>query len=169
MPSRSEPKDVKRNDAAGPSPRAGKPCPSMDDPESGQAMIEFALILPVLLLVVFGITTFGIAMSNYLMLEDATNVGARQLAISRGQTTDPCSTASTAISAAAPNLTRASLNYSFTLNGVAYSGTSCASGTNNMVQGATAKVVVTYPCSIVSFRYNFGSCTLSSATAELIQ
>ncbi len=143
--------------------------PSFENSESGQAMIEFALILPVLLLVVFGITTFGVAMSNYLMLEDATNVGARQLAISRGQTTDPCSTASSAISAAAPNLTRASLGYSFTLNGVAYSGTSCSSGTNNMVQGATAKVVVTYPCSIVSFRYNFGSCTLSSATAELIQ
>ncbi|MGI4756655.1 MAG: TadE/TadG family type IV pilus assembly protein [Janthinobacterium lividum] len=145
------------------------PPPSLLSLDSGQALVEFALVLPVLLLVVFGIFTFGIAFSNYLVLEDATNVGARQLAISRGQTTDPCSTASTAVIAAAPTLTKANLGFSYTFNGNAASGTSCTSAAVYLVQNATAKITVTYPCSLVSFRWNYGACTLTAATAELIQ
>ena len=52
-------------------------------------MVEMALALPILLLVVTGILTFGLAFNNYLLLTEATSVGARTLAISRGATTDP--------------------------------------------------------------------------------
>ena len=139
-------------------------------PEDGQSLIEFALCLPVLLLIVFGITMFGIAFGNYLLLTDSTNVGARLLAVSRGQTTDPCSTVSSAIIAAAPNLLRTNLSFTYSLNGVAYSGTTCTAGASNMIQGATARVTATYPCSLVSYKYNYStSCTLSASTAELIQ
>ena len=48
-------------------------------------MVEMALVLPVLLLVVTGILTFGLAFNNYLLLTEATSVGARTLAISRGK------------------------------------------------------------------------------------
>lgn len=137
--------------------------------DSGQALVEFALCLPFLLLLVFGIFTFGIAFENYLVLQNATNIGARQLAISRGQSTDPCSTASTAISNAAIALTSSSLNFSFVLNGASYSGTSCTGGAANLVQGSTARVTVTYPCTLASYRWSYGACTLTSATAELIQ
>ena len=57
--------------------------------QDGQAMVEMALVLPVLLLVVTGILTFGLAFNNYILLTEATSVGARTLAISRGGTTDP--------------------------------------------------------------------------------
>lgn len=138
--------------------------------EDGQALIEFALCLPVLLLVLFGLCTFGVAFSNYLVLEDATNVGARQLAISRSQTTDPCSTTSSSVFAAAPNLTRANMAFSYVVNGSSFTGTSCTGAASSMVQGATAKITVTYPCSLVSYRWNFGpSCSLTASTAELIQ
>ena len=53
--------------------------------QEGQAMVEMALVLPVLLLVVTGILTFGLAFNNYLLLTEATSVGARTLAISRGR------------------------------------------------------------------------------------
>lgn len=141
-----------------------------DHSESGQALIEFALCLPVLLLVAFGLCTFGLAMSNYLVLEDATNVGARQLAISRGQSTDPCSTASSAVIAAAPNLLRTNLGFSYSINGTSYSGTTCTGAASNMAQGATARLSVTYPCSLVSYKYNYSpTCTLTASTSELIQ
>lgn len=146
-----------------------RPLRNADAQESGQALIETAICLPVLLLVVFGIFTFAISFSNNLVLEAATNVGARQLAISRGQSTDPCSTASTAVIAASPTLAKANLNFSFSLNGVPYSGTTCSSATASMVQGTTAKVSVTYPCSLASFRWSYGACTLTATTAELIQ
>lgn len=93
----------------------------------GSGLIETAVCLPVLMTVVTGIFTFGIAMNNYLLLTDATNVGARQLAISRGQTTDPCKTASTAVIAATPILKSSNLTFNYVFNGTAYSGTTCSS------------------------------------------
>ena len=51
--------------------------------ESGQAMVEFAIVLPVLLVLVFGIIQFGIVFNHYLTLTDAVRAGARQAAVSR--------------------------------------------------------------------------------------
>ncbi|SNT19944.1 TadE-like protein [Granulicella rosea] len=144
--------------------------------ESGQAAVELAVSLPLLLLVVTGITTFGIALNNYQTLLNATSVGAQQLAISRGQTTDPCSTTSTAVYNAAQNLTHANLGFKITINGVSYTGTSCSAATTitgsaaNMVQGATAQVTVTYPCSLVVYKANYApTCSLTAQSSELIQ
>ena len=143
--------------------------------EAGQSLVEFALTLPVLLLVLTGMATFGIGMNNYLQLTEATSVGARQLAISRQQTNDPCAVVSTAVAAAAPSLNSASMTYTYSLNGVGYTGTSCSSATpttgaaGNLVQGKTASVTVTYPCNFVAYKYNFGTCTLLATTTEVVQ
>ncbi len=51
--------------------------------QAGQAYVEFALILPLLLLLVMGIIQFGNAFRTYITLTDAVRVGARQAAISR--------------------------------------------------------------------------------------
>ena len=51
--------------------------------ERGQTMVEFTLVLPVLLVVLFGIIQFGITFSNYVALTDAVRAGARTAAISR--------------------------------------------------------------------------------------
>jgi len=45
--------------------------------EKGQAMVEFALILPVLLLLVMGIAEFGMMFNAYLSVQNATREGAR--------------------------------------------------------------------------------------------
>ena len=133
-------------------------------------MVEFSLVLPVLLLVVFGIFTFGIAFSNFLVLEAGTNVGARQLAISRSTSTPvPCAPAASAIITATPTLTGSSLTFYFVLNGTAYSGTTCTSAASNMAQNAVAKVTVTYPCNLTSYKWSYGACTLTASTAEMIQ
>jgi Flp pilus assembly protein TadG len=51
--------------------------------EQGQAMTEFAVVLPVFALLLFAILQFGIAFNNYLTLTDAVRRGARVAAVSR--------------------------------------------------------------------------------------
>ena len=56
--------------------------------EQGQTMTEFALVLPVLALLLFGVIQFGILFNNYVTLTDAVRSGARKAAVSR-QASDP--------------------------------------------------------------------------------
>jgi Flp pilus assembly protein TadG len=63
--------------------------------EEGQAIVEFALVLPLLAFLIFGIFQFGVAFHNYLAITDAARVGARAAAVKR--TNDPCGAASAAI------------------------------------------------------------------------
>lgn len=55
-------------------------------------MVEFAIIIPILLLVLLSILQFGIVFHNYVTLTDASRAGARQAAIGRG-TANPSGTA----------------------------------------------------------------------------
>jgi Flp pilus assembly protein TadG len=144
--------------------------------EEGSALIEMALVIPMLMLIVTAIFAFGIGLNNYLELTDAVSTAARQMAISRGQTTDPCAQAVTTIEKAAPQLKPASLTFSFVLNGAPYSGTSCSSTTTatgaagNLVQGASAQMTVTYPCNLAVYGKNYSpGCTLVAQTTELVQ
>jgi len=147
-----------------------------EDQDGGSSLIEFALTLPPLLLVVTGIWVFGFAMNNYLILTNATTVAARQISISRGQTLDPCATAVSSLTAAAPTLTPSKLTYSYVFNSVSYSGTSCVSTSystgapSNLVQGQPAQIIVSYPCSLVAYNANFApTCNLKTQITELVQ
>jgi Flp pilus assembly protein TadG len=51
--------------------------------DSGQAITEFALILPLLMVLILGIVQFGIVFNNYITLTDATRAGARQAVVAR--------------------------------------------------------------------------------------
>jgi Flp pilus assembly protein TadG len=138
--------------------------------EEGQSLLEFAYVVPVLLTFVFGIIVFGVALNNYLVLADATSVGARVLSISRGQTTDPCAQTVEAVEGAAPRLTTGNLKFSFVLNGTAYSGLSCSGAQMNLVQAQNAQVTVTYPCNLKFFGFNPApNCTLTAQTTERVQ
>jgi hypothetical protein len=53
--------------------------------QNGQTMTEFALVLPLLALLLFGVIQFGIAFNNYITLTDAVRAGARKAAVSRHQ------------------------------------------------------------------------------------
>jgi Flp pilus assembly protein TadG len=147
-----------------------------DGGEDGSSLIEFAVCMPVLLLILTGTFAFGIALNNYLMLTNATTIGAQQLSISRGQTTDPCATTSSAIIAASPLLKATSFNFAYVINGVSYSGTSCSSGSTttgaagNLLQGVSAKVTVTYPCNLAVYGANIvPNCSLKAQLTEMVQ
>jgi len=49
--------------------------------EKGASAVEFALILPILLMLVFGIFQFGIAYNNWIALTHAAREGARLAAV----------------------------------------------------------------------------------------
>jgi Flp pilus assembly protein TadG len=151
-------------------------CAVLRGGEAGSSLIEFALCLPPLLLLMTGICAFGITIGNYVTLTNAVSVAAMQLAISRSQTLDPCSTAASAVYTAAPNLKQSSLTFSYVLNATAYSGTTCSSSSyttgaaGNLTQGKTAQITVTYPCNLRVYNQNsFPSCLLTAKTAELVQ
>src|SRR5690242_10746576 len=77
--------------------------------EQGQTMTEFALVLPILALILFAVIQFGITFNNYVQLTDATRAGARKAAVSR-QMTDPVGTTVAAVRASAKDLKQGDLN-----------------------------------------------------------
>jgi Flp pilus assembly protein TadG len=74
--------------------------------ERGQSMTEFALVLPLLVVLLFGIIQFGVTFNNYISLTDAVRAGARKGAVSRhednpvGVTVDQVKRAATDLKAA---------------------------------------------------------------------
>jgi Flp pilus assembly protein TadG len=51
--------------------------------ERGQAMVEFALVLPVLAILLVVIAQLGLVLNAYLEVTDAARVGARKASVSR--------------------------------------------------------------------------------------
>lgn len=45
--------------------------------QKGQALVEFAIILPILLMLVMGILQFGMMLNSYITIENASREGAR--------------------------------------------------------------------------------------------
>ena len=91
--------------------------------EHGTVAIEFALVAPILLVLVFGIVEFGRAYNAKVELSAAVREGARALALGND--------AEAAVDAAAPALDSASID-------VTTSGDPCT-------PGAPATVTATYP------------------------
>ena len=56
--------------------------------ERGSSAVEFALVLPVLLLILGGIFNFGLAFSQKLALDNAVRETARSAAVNTGRTPD---------------------------------------------------------------------------------
>jgi len=135
----------------------------------GGALVEFAMVLPMMMVIITGIFYLGIALAMYLQLTNATEVAAHQLSLSRAQTTDPCSSAATTFYAAAPNLSHGNLTFSYVLDGQSYSGTTCTAGAAYLVQGTSAQMTVSYPVQLGIYGLGWSSITLRSQTTELTQ
>jgi Flp pilus assembly protein TadG len=147
------------------------------DAESGQALVEFAYVAPVLLVVTFGLCLFGIGFNKYLTLNNAVEIGGQLLSQERGETggtgepADPCTAASTAAENAAPNLSLASsATWTYNINGNSSTGTSCSSGQAEMGQGGGyAIMTVSIPISFYVPFMGSQSFTLTSSVQEVIQ
>ncbi|MGA1981432.1 MAG: TadE/TadG family type IV pilus assembly protein [Acidobacteriaceae bacterium] len=136
----------------------------------GGALVEFALTLPVFLMLITAIFSFSMAIYEKLELAEAVAAGGRYLASDRGDS-DPCKDTAAVIAAAAPTLASGGLTYAFSINGGTATGATCtgSSGANNMVSGGTALVSAGYTCSIKVYRFTFTGCTLASTITEEVQ
>lgn len=134
----------------------------------GNIMIEFAIIAPVMLLLVLGTFQFGLVISNYVVLTDAVGMGARQLSLSRGTST-PYDDARSAVTGATPSLTTASITITLRVNGTTCSTNSACSTALSSAAGQSASVTATYPCSLAVYGYDFApGCTLSAQMTGLV-
>jgi Flp pilus assembly protein TadG len=123
--------------------------------EHGQAVVEFAIVLPLVTLLLFAVIQFGITYNHYVTLTDATRAGARKAAVSRYLGAGAASSACVnAVKASASDLKAASLQIS------------CTSS-----WAPTADVVVNakYPYSINLLGVVVKSGQLSSTTTERVE
>jgi Flp pilus assembly protein TadG len=125
-------------------------------------MVEFAMIVPLLLILVFGIIQFGILFNHYLTLTDAVRAGARQAAVSR-VLPDPAGAAESRVrSAAATSLKDADL-------AVTVTPYDPQSGQAKFAQGGDVTVEATYPYSIDLLGFVVKSGWLTSKTTERVE
>lgn len=61
--------------------RARRPAKRLSKPERAQSLVEFCLIIPVFLILVFGVIDFGMGLRAYITVAQATREGARFAAI----------------------------------------------------------------------------------------
>lgn len=134
--------------------------------KEGQSLYEFALVLPLLVMMLVGIIKFGILFYDYVVLADAVASGARTLATSRSVgtgTPNACQLAQTAVQTAAYNLNQASL----TVPTPTLASGSCTA----LAQGTAGTVTATYPCNLtIPFVGNMcPATTISSQTTVRIE
>jgi Flp pilus assembly protein TadG len=158
-----------RKKSARPHSAGGRSWAALLRREDGGPLVEIALTVPVLLGVLTGICTFGIAFSNQLTLTQAVGSGGQLLSQIRTTTTNPCADTFTAIKNAAPNLTSSKIAVTVTMNGTTptQTGNTCSGAQTNLVQGGPVTVSATYPCSLSIYGVSFGSsCQLQAKVTE---
>jgi Flp pilus assembly pilin Flp len=125
--------------------------------ERGQTMVEFALVIPVLCLLVFGIIQFGLLFRDYLALTDAVRVGARQAAVSRSLP-DPVGSTEARVRSAAGDLDGSELDVAVTpADPLAWT------------QGGDVTVSASYPYEISLLGLVVKSGQLTSQTTERVE
>jgi Flp pilus assembly protein TadG len=137
--------------------------------EEGSALVEIALVTPVLMALVTGICSFAVGFNNQLTLTSAVGAGAQYLQLIRATTTDPCADTLTAIEAAAPSLKGTAIALTVTMNGVAppQSGNSCSGAQTGLASGQPITVAATYPCTLAIYGTTFSNkCQLSAKVSE---
>jgi Flp pilus assembly protein TadG len=159
--------------------------------EEGSTVAEMALVLPILLAVLTGVFSFGVALNQYLVLTNAVNNAARAFAMS-AQTDgsvsmlgsgDPCQYAAQAVQSGASNMDTSNLTYTITYTTylgntsntpttTTYTGTgstlpSCSS--KKMYQYDVVTVKAVYPISPAVYGWATRSLSLTAQSVEMVQ
>lgn len=121
--------------------------------EHGQSMTEFALVLPLLVLLLFSIIQFGIAFNNYISLTDAVRAGARKGAVAR-HLSDPPGATIAQVRAAGTDLRPADLQISVE---------------SSWNPGDEVRVTASYPYSISLLGIVVRSGRMTSMTVERVE
>ena len=121
--------------------------------ERGQTLTEFALVLPLIALLLFGVIQFGIVFHQYVTLTDAVRAGARQGAVGR-HLDDPVSSVEDRVRGSAADLDQSKLDVSVS---------------STWEQGEDVSVSATYPYDISLLGFVIKSGDLTSTTTERVE
>ena len=131
--------------------RGPAPCLGGDQ---GSALVEFALVAPLLLTLLTGTASFSMALFSYQELGNAASNAALLLSEEQGLTTDPCATVATSVTGALPTWTASKMTYTVmitdssgtehTYGPTAGSSFSCAAGAAEMAEDEPVTVQLTY-------------------------
>ena len=121
--------------------------------DSGQTMVEFTLVLPILCVLLFGILEFGIVWNHYVTLTDAVRAGARKAAVSR-QTSNPQQACIDQVKSSASDLDQSKL---------------AANCVSSWQPTADVTVTATYPYSVSLMGLVIASGNLKSTTQERVE
>ncbi len=111
--------------------------------EEGSTLFEFALILPLLSMLLVGIILGGVTFYDYVTLAEAVSVGGRSLATNAG-IAGPCTTATTALTNGATSLKASAVTVSISFPSTNTHSDSCTT----IYGGDSAMVNATYPCNM---------------------
>lgn len=121
--------------------------------QRGQATAEFAIALPLLLLLLLAILQLGVVFNNYLTLTDAVRAGARQAAVGRS-VADPVGSVVSRVRTSAAGLDQTKLSVSVT---------------SPWTQGSNVTVSASYPYSVNLLGLVVRSGSLTSVTTERVE
>jgi Flp pilus assembly protein TadG len=161
--------------------------------EKGQALVEFALVLPFLLFVLYGIIQFGLLLNTYITVTDSARAGARQLALEQGNN-DPCDPAVQVATNAGSSVKLTSTNvtvtfttaaggtpthdYCISVGGTttpapytypANNGAISATNPGNEVEGDTASMTVTTLFPLQFFGFKLMNINLTSSASDAVE
>jgi Flp pilus assembly protein TadG len=121
--------------------------------QQGQSMTEFALVLPILVVLLFGVIQFGIVFNNYITVTDAVRAGARKGAVGR-HIQNPDAAVVQSVRDAATDLRQSDLNVTVV---------------SSWQAGETVTVTGSYPYSISLLGLVVKSGRLTSTTKERVE
>lgn len=116
-------------------------------------MTEFALVLPILALLLFGVIQFGIVFNNYIQLTDAVRAGSRKGAVGR-HLQNPEGAVIQTVRDASTSLNQSDLDVSVS---------------SSWQQGEDVSVTATYPYSINLLGVVIKSGRMTSTTKERVE
>ena len=127
--------------------------------QRGQAVTEFAFVLPILALLLFAIVQLGIVFNHYVTITDAARAGARKAAIGRHILQaggDPVADAQAEVRASASDLDQASLQVS-------------VDPSAGWAQGSDVSVSASYPYQVSLLGIVVSSGNLTATTRERVE
>jgi Flp pilus assembly protein TadG len=123
--------------------------------ERGQTMTEFAFVLPILLVLLFGIMQFGVIFNNYVALTDAARAASRKGAVSRSASNPKGDCEATGY-AAGTNLKNPGTDFVLTCD-------------SSWAIGSDVTVTATYPYNIKLLDWVVASGTLNTTMKERVE
>lgn len=124
--------------------------------EDGSQLVEMAVVAPILLVILTGMASFGLALYSQQQLGLAAANAVQAIATGTSLITDPCATAATDVAASLPQWNAANISYVLTIytkstTSVTASGTgssfSCKSDAADLTTFQPVTLKVTYPYS----------------------